>query len=177
MLLSPSTARRHTVLVLCTGNSARSIMAEALFNHLGGRWFTAFSAGSHPVGTVNPFALEQIERLGMDPNGFRSKSWSEFERHQAPVLDFVITVCDNAAGEVCPDFSGSPRRIHWGLPDPAAVNGSKEATRQAFADCFNTLEGRVGALIRQPLATLDKDQLAAIMRRLAGSDSLEDITY
>ncbi|MDT8385601.1 MAG: arsenate reductase ArsC [Gammaproteobacteria bacterium] len=175
MLLTPSAPQRHSVLVLCTGNSARSIMAEALFNHVAAQRFTAYSAGSHPVGVVNPFALEQIDRLGMDTSGFRSKSWSEFTGPEAPPLDFVITVCDNAAGESCPHFPGAQQRIHWGLPDPAAAGPSEEEKRLAFKACFDTLKNRIQVLAGQP--RIDIDNLAALMQQLAHDRVPTEIWY
>lgn len=178
MLLDrPAAARgappRHlyTVLVLCTGNSARSILAEALFNRVGGRWFRAFSAGSHPVGRVHPFALELVERLGVDRSEVRSKSWLEFSGSDAPPLDFVITVCDAAAGESCPSFSGAYRRVHWDLPDPASATGSDNEVRRAFADCFNTLGARVRRLAQMPLDLLGRDEVGEKLRQLADEHS------
>ncbi len=160
-----SAFEKYGVLVLCTGNSARSVMAEALFNRLG-RWFHASSAGSHPVGRVNPFALEQIKSLGLDPERFRSKDWFEFTEEQTPCLDFVITVCDNAASERCPDFPGVPQRVHWSFPDPAATTGTPDQVRRAFNRCFDTLKIRVETLSSLPLDSMDKHQIAEAMRQL-----------
>ncbi len=141
------------VLVLCTGNSARSIIGEALFNSQAGGYFKAYSAGSKPAGKVNPFALEQIADLDLDFEP-RSKNWNEFEGQAAPRMDIVITVCDNAAQESCPVFMGVPVSIHWGLPDPAAVTGSDDVKRQAFADCYKALESLIADLIE----TLGEDK-------------------
>ncbi|WP_167631605.1 arsenate reductase ArsC [Mariprofundus ferrooxydans] len=158
--------QRLNVLILCTGNSARSIMAEAVFNCAGRGRFRAFSAGSKPVGRVNPFAIEQIKAAGMALPECRSKSWLEFAGDGAPQLDFVITVCDNAAGEICPAFSGDYTRIHWGLPDPADYSDEPERARIAFADCFATLKVRVESLHTHAEPAADKQQIAAIMQQL-----------
>lgn len=145
------------VLFLCTGNSARSIMAEAILNRLGIGKFRGFSAGSHPTGTVNPFAIEQIaSRLKMPTDGFRSKNWEEFAAAGAPTLDFVFTVCDNAANEVCPVWPGQPMTAHWGVPDPAALVGADEEKRLAFARAFNQLYNRIQVFTALPVASLDK---------------------
>ncbi len=157
---------RLNVLVLCTGNSARSIMAEAIFNSVGGKQFRAFSAGSRPTGKVNPFAIEQIATLGALPD-YRSKSWLEYAKADAPAFDFVITVCDNAAGEACPTLFGKYIRIHWGLPDPAEYSDMPEQARQAFSTCFAALLSRIEALIAMPLNQMNKPEIAAAMRELA----------
>jgi protein-tyrosine-phosphatase len=159
------------VLFLCTGNSARSIMAEAILNRLGIGKFRAFSAGSHPAGAVNPFAIEQIaSRLNAPTDGFRSKNWEEFAAAGAPTLDFVFTVCDNAANEVCPVWPGQPMTAHWGVPDPAAVEGSDETKRLAFARAYNQLYNRIQIFTALPVASLDqialKKELDAIGQRL-----------
>lgn len=154
------------VLVLCTGNSARSIMAEALLNGITGRWIRAYSAGSHPTGEVQPLALALIDRAGFPTFGLRSKSWAEFARPSAPRLDYVITVCDGAASEACPIFPGEAVRIHWPLPDPAAP-GIPEAERgQAFAAVFQMLTARTHALAVTPFADLDQSAMTALLRQL-----------
>jgi protein-tyrosine-phosphatase len=135
------------VLILCTGNSARSIIGEALINHRGEGQFRAFSAGSHPKGDVHPLALEVLRRNGLQTEGLRSKSWDEFAGPDAPSLDFVITVCDNAAGETCPLWPGQPVKMHWGLPDPAAVDGTDEERRQAFQKTFLELDARISEFV------------------------------
>ena len=137
------------VLFLCTGNSARSILAEAYLNHAAKGWFRAYSAGSHPGGKVNPFALELLAKNGIPISGLRSKSWDEFAAPGAPKLDFVFTVCDNAAGEVCPIWPGRPSKAHWGVPDPAAVQGSDEDKRRAFSDAFARLSSRIDAFLAE----------------------------
>ena len=146
--------RVFNVLFICTGNSARSILAEALMNHLGGGRFRAFSAGSHPNGVVNPIALSTLRQLRIATDGFRSKSWDEFAQPSAPVLDFAFTVCDNAAGEVCPFWPGQPMTAHWGLPDPAAVEGSDEQRAKAFMDTAVALKRRIELMLALPLGTL-----------------------
>jgi arsenate reductase len=148
--------KTYNILVLCTGNSARSIMAEALFNTMGAGRFKAYSAGSHPTGKVNPFATEQVQRLGYPVEGLRSKSWDEFAAPGAPELDFVITVCDKAAGEVCPFWPGQPITAHWGFPDPAAVVGTDEEKRAAFTQIFHQMRNRVQLFLSLPLDTLDR---------------------
>jgi arsenate reductase (thioredoxin) len=146
----------YNVLFLCTGNSARSIMAEAILNFKGRPAFTAYSAGSHPAGAVRPEALRQLEMAHLPTQGFRSKSWEEFSAPGAPPLDFVITVCDNAAREVCPVWPGQPISAHWGVPDPAAVKGSPADIERAYRDAFFMLDRRISLFLCLPLASLDK---------------------
>lgn len=146
----------YNVLFLCTGNSARSIMAEALLNQKGQPTFTAYSAGSHPSGQVRPEALARLETARIPTVGLRSKSWDEFARPDAPKLDFVFTVCDNAAKEVCPIWPGQPMTAHWGVPDPAAVHGSAQEIERAFRDAFTILERRISLFLSLPLASIDK---------------------
>jgi protein-tyrosine-phosphatase len=144
------------VLFLCTGNSARSILAEAYLNAAGKGRFAACSAGSHPAGAVNPFALELLQKNRIDAAGLRSKNWDEFAGPGTPALDFVFTVCDNAAGEVCPIWPGQPMTAHWGIADPAAVQGSDEAKRRAFLRAFSELSTRIKLFMSLPLDKLDR---------------------
>ena len=146
----------YNVLFLCTGNSARSILAECVLNRLGQGRFKAFSAGSFPKGEVHPFALELLRRQNYATERLRSKSWNEFARLGAEPLDFVFTVCDNAAGEVCPIWPGQPMTAHWGMPDPAAAQGNETERRLAFADTMRMLHNRIGVFVSLPLASLDK---------------------
>jgi len=146
----------YNVLFLCTGNSARSIMAEAIMNYKGRPNFTAFSAGSHPSGAVRPEAIAELENAHLPTDGVRSKSWDEFAKPDAPKLDFVFTVCDNAAKEVCPIWPGQPMTAHWGVPDPAAVRGTAEEIKRAYRDAFLTLERRIVLFLSLPLATISK---------------------
>ena len=148
-------AKHYNVLFLCTGNSARSILAEALLNHKGKPNFTAYSAGSYPAGRLNPGALKQLEVARLPADGLRSKSWDEFAQPGAPRMDFVFTVCDNAAKEVCPVWPGQPMTAHWGVPDPAAAAGTPEQIERAFREAFVTLDRRIGLFLSLPLATLD----------------------
>jgi len=145
----------YNILFLCKGNSARSIMAEAILNQKGQPNFTAYSAGSHPTGAVRPEALRQLEAAHMPKLGLRSKSWNEFAQSDAPRLDFVFTVCDNAANEVCPVWPGQPMTAHWGIPDPAAVQGTREQVEKAFRDAFFLLDRRISLFLSLPLSTLD----------------------
>ena len=147
---------QRNVLFLCTGNSARSILAEAILNQKGRPNFKAYSAGSHPAGIVNPYALKQLESAKLPTEGLRSKSWEEFAKPGTPRMDFVFTVCDNAANEICPVWPGQPITAHWGVPDPAAVNGSREAVEKAFRDAFIILDRRISLFLCLPLASLDK---------------------
>lgn len=147
--------RPYNVLFLCTGNSARSILAESILNNLGRGRFKAYSAGSHPAGKVNPFAIELLTSTGLPISGLRSKNWSEFAEAGAAKMDFIITVCDNAAGEVCPIWPGQPMTAHWGVADPAAVEGSDEDKRRAFRDAASILRRRIELLINLPMSKLD----------------------
>ena len=151
------------VLFLCTGNSARSILAEAIVNNLPGGRFTGYSAGSMPRGEVNPHALALLDQLGLPTEGLRSKSWDEFAAPGASELNFVITVCDNAAGEVCPIWPGQPITAHWGLPDPAAFEGSEVEIALAFADTYRMLKNRIDLFAQLPVASLDR---MALKRRV-----------
>ncbi len=147
---------RYNVLFLCTGNSARSIMAEALLNRKGMPNFAAYSAGSHPAGLVRPEAIRQLELARLPTKGLRSKDWEEFARPGAPKMDFVFTVCDNAAREVCPVWPGQPMTAHWGVPDPAVVQGTPTEIERAFREAFMILERRISLLLCLPLASLDR---------------------
>jgi arsenate reductase len=155
--------KSYNVLFLCTGNSARSILAEAYLNAKGGSRFRAYSAGSHPTGKVNPFALELLEKNRIEAVGARSKNWDEFARSGAPALDFVFTVCDNAAGEVCPIWPGQPMTAHWGIQDPAAVRGTDEKRRKAFLRAFTELTTRINLLLSLPIEKLER---AALKKKL-----------
>ena len=145
----------YNVLFLCTGNSARSILGEALLNHRGGTKFRAFSAGSHPTGLINPYALKQLETAGLSAAGLRSKSWEEFAKPGAPPMKFVFTVCDSAAAEICPVWPGQPITAHWGIPDPASVVGSEKEITRAFRDAFVTMGRRIDLFLSLPLEKLD----------------------
>jgi len=153
----------YNVLFICTGNSARSIMAEAILNREGKGRFHAYSAGSHPKGEINPHTLALLERLDYDVKGFRSKSWDEFAGPDAPEMDFIFTVCDDAAGEVCPVWPGRPATAHWGVPDPAAATGSPIDVQLAFDDAYRMLATRIGIFANLPMDKLDR---AALRRRL-----------
>jgi arsenate reductase (thioredoxin) len=157
---------RYNVLFLCTGNSARSILAEGILNHRGKPNFTAYSAGSHPTGTVRSEALKQLETAHISTQGMRSKSWEEFARPSAPELHFVFTVCDNAANEVCPVWPGQSMTAHWGIPDPAAIRGDAAEIERAFRNAFLLLDRRIGLFLSLPLTTLD---------RLALKNAVDDI--
>lgn len=146
----------RTVLFICTGNSARSIIAEGMLNAMGRGRFQAYSAGSHPKGAVHPLALRQLERMGIATSGFRSKAWDEFAQPGAPVLDFVFTVCDQAAGEVCPVWPGQPMTAHWGMPDPAAVEGPETVQDKAFVDAAATMKRRLELFLSLPMDRLER---------------------
>src|ERR1700733_13312154 len=146
----------YNVLFLCTGNSARSIMAEGLMNAKGESRFTAYSAGSHPSGAVRPEALRQLEAAHIPTTGFRSKSWDEFAKPEAPEMDFVFTVCDNAANEACPIWPGQPMTAHWGVPDPAAATGTEAEIAFAFSEAYRQLNSRISVFVSLPLACLDR---------------------
>ena len=146
----------YNVLFLCTGNSARSIMAEAILNHKATGRVTAYSAGSHPSGNVRPESLRQLELAGISIEGLRSKSWDEFAAPGAPPMHFIFTVCDNAAHEACPIWHGHPMTAHWGVPDPAAASGAPEEIARAFRDAFAILDRRIGLFLALPFATLER---------------------
>lgn len=164
----------HNVLFLCTGNSARSILAESILARAGAGRFLAYSAGSYPTGRVNPHALALLEQLGHPTGSLRSKSWDEFARPGAPIMDFVFTVCDRAAGEVCPIWPGQPVSAHWPLPDPAAFRGSEADTRAHFREVYRQIERRVGAFVSLPLAALDRLSLESHLDRI-GATSPQDV--
>jgi len=161
--------RPLNVLFLCTGNSARSIMSEAMMNAMGAPRFRAFSAGSQPTGRVNPFAIELLQKNRLPTDGLRSKSWDEFAQPGAPRLDFVFTVCDSAAGEVCPIWPGQPISAHWGVEDPAAVGGDDEARRKAFFHAYNQLQHRIQLFLSLPLAKLDRVALTQRLKEIGRS--------
>lgn len=165
---------RYNVLFLCTGNSARSIMAEGILNSKGWRYFTAYSAGSHPSGAVRPEALRQLQNAKIPTGAFRSKSWDEFALPSSPKPDFVFTVCDNAANEVCPIWPGQPMTAHWGVPDPAAVRGTAEQIEKAYREAFLMLDRRISLFLSLPIKTLDKlalkKELDNIGRTPTGTD-------
>src|SRR5687767_91868 len=163
------TDRPFNVLILCTGNSARSILGEALVNHWGRGKFVGYSAGSQPKGQVHPIALELLRHMKMPTEGMRSKSWDEFARPGAPQLDFVFTVCDNAAGEACPVWPGQPMTAHWGVEDPAAAQGDDLAKTTAFRHAYNVLDHRIRAFASLPLASLDRQRLHARVREIGVS--------
>jgi arsenate reductase len=158
--------RPLNVLFLCTGNSARSILAEVMMNTMGAPRFKAYSAGSHPNGKVNPFAIELLQKNRLPVEGLRSKSWDEFAVPGAPELDFVFTVCDSAAGEVCPLWPGQPISAHWGVEDPAAVEGSDEERRRAFFNAYNRLHNRIQLFLSLPLTKLDRVALTARLKEI-----------
>lgn len=164
------TDRIYNVLFLCTGNSARSILAESILNKDGGGRFRAFSAGSQPKGAVNPFALKVLKSFDYLAEGFRSKSWEEFARHDAPVMDFVFTVCDNAAGETCPVWPGQPMTAHWGIEDPAAIEGTDIQKEAAFVAAFRYLKNRISVFTALPLGSLDKIALGTKLREIGKSE-------
>jgi protein-tyrosine-phosphatase len=159
----------YNVLFICTGNSARSIIAEGLMNALGKGRFVAHSAGSHPTGVVNPFALEALAALHIPTDGFHSKSWDEFARPESPPLNFVFTVCDKAAGEMCPVWPGMPMTAHWGVPDPAAVEGDRATRRREFDDTAIVLKRRIELMLSLPLARLDEMSLQHELKNIGTS--------
>jgi len=165
--------RKYNVLFLCTGNTARSIMAEGLLRGLGAGRFNSYSAGSHPKGSVNPLAISVLGAEGMPTDGYRSKSWDEFAAPGGPEFDFVFTVCDNAAGEACPVWPGHPMTAHWGVEDPAAVEGTEIERRRAFVTAFKYLRNRIATFVALPIASLDK---LSLERRLKEIGALEGAT-
>jgi arsenate reductase len=164
----------YNVLFLCTGNSARSIIAECVLNRMGRGRFAAHSAGSFPQGQVHPYATDLLQRRDFDTKDLRSKSWDEFARSDAPHLDFVFTVCDNAANEVCPVWPGQPMTAHWGLPDPAVVEGNEAQKRLAFADTLRMLTNRIGIFVNLPLASVDR---LSLRRKLQDIGATKDLPH
>jgi protein-tyrosine-phosphatase len=164
---SRSVSKVYNVLFLCTGNSARSILAEAVLNRDGSDRFRAYSAGSHPKGEVHPQALRLLGELGFPTGGYRSKDWNEFAAEGAPPLDFVFTVCDNAAGEICPIWPGQPMSAHWGVEDPAALEGDRQ--ERAFRDAFHALQRRIGLFLALPLESVDEMSLQTRLREIGRS--------
>lgn len=167
--------RPFNVLILCTGNSARSIMGEALINHWGRGKFAGFSAGSSPKGQVHPIALELLKHMKMPTEGMRSKSWDEFARPGAPQLDFVFTVCDNAAGEMCPVWPGQPMTAHWGIEDPAAVTGTETDQWMAFRKAFRELESRIRIFTSLPIRSLDKAKLQERLHAIGRTGPADEV--
>ncbi len=166
--------RPFNVLFLCTGNSARSVLAESILNARGRGHFVAHSAGSHPTGRVNPLAVDLLDRMKLPTQGLRSKSWDEFAQPTSPHLDFVFTVCDNAAGEVCPYWPGQPMTAHWGVADPAAVEGTDFEKTEAFRDAFRVLERRITIFCSLPFKTLDRMRLQAKLDEIGKTSGDED---
>jgi arsenate reductase len=167
------TDRIYNVLFLCTGNSARSIIGEAVLNHVGEGRFRGYSAGSHPRGTVHPMAIDVLRKAGISTAGARSKPWDEFATANAPRMDFVFTVCDNAAGEACPVWPGQPMTAHWGIEDPAAVEGPEFKQRAAFEDALRFMRNRISAFINLPLSSIDN---MALQSKLRGIGAMEGST-
>lgn len=163
----------YNVLFICTGNTARSVLAESMLSHLGRGRFRAFSAGSHPKGVVNPLTLQTLEAMHLPALGFRSKNWEEFAQPGAPILDFVFTVCDQAAGEVCPVWPGQPMTAHWGVADPAAAEGTEEQKRAAFHDAALVLKRRIELFLALPLRTLDSLALGKELVRIGKQGSAQ----
>lgn len=170
------TSHVYNVLFLCTANTARSVLAEGILQKDGAGRFRAFSAGSQPKGIVNPFALKTLEAFGYPADGFRSKGWEEFAVSGAPVMDFVFTVCDSAAGESCPIWPGQPMTAHWGIPDPAAAEGTDIEKQAAFNEAFRYLRNRIGAFINLPIKSVDKLALGAQLRDIGRMDGATDRT-
>lgn len=169
-------ARIYNVLFLCTGNSARSILAEAILGRLGSGSFRAYSAGSFPKGEVHPAAARLLDQLDYDTRGFRSKSWDEFSGEEAPQLDFIFTVCGNAAGETCPVWPGKPMTAHWGLPDPASVEGSEAEVAAAFADTYRMLTNRIELFLALPLDAIDAMSLQNRLRDIGNTAGAEAVS-
>lgn len=170
------TSHVYNVLFLCTANTARSVLAEGILQKDGAGRFRAFSAGSQPKGIVNPFALKTLEAFGYPADGFRSKGWEEFAVSGAPVMDFVFTVCDSAAGESCPIWPGQPMTAHWGIPDPAAAEGTDIEKQAAFNEAFRYLRNRIGEFINLPIKSVDKLALGAQLRDIGRMDGATDRT-